>query len=436
MSVLVAFGVLAFVTIAYFSNVAFVYAEEDLLSMSLRVSQEKSEYIQENLEKVGEHYNQSSNAEETGPFTATSVEFTKPVYLTDKNEYAVYMDFNDDCGYLLVDKDNILYEFSVTGDNAELQCIDEIYYNEFDGFLYFDNETQTYQRIEQSLEQQLDMQGEYNGQDGNGDGKIYNIEEYVSNRYGNYSRDYSDWYVLDEFVFHNQYDTSVYVQQKSNGLYSEGNCVLNATYSMMCDWQSKKILRNLPTNKVDYSTRVKNDKLYSPFGDGTYSNWRTNSNYYLSNMPQLYLDIRAYAIDYGYKNESFYFSDVIKLAQNTATKYGYSITMKQSSSFGDAKGSLRSGKALLIGVNNSATYGNHGMTVIGYIKYTYKSGWWIFSSTKTAYFFAVDDCHGNADENKFVNRLHTSADTLTEKSYRAVWYDPNAGASNTYVYYA
>ena len=54
-------------------------------------------------------------------------------------------------------------------------------------------------------------------------------------------------------------------------------------------------------------------------------------------------------------------------------------------------------------------------------KYTYKSGWWIFSSTKSAYFLKVDDGNSTDKYNKG----------------KSIWYDPNASGSSKetlYVY--
>ena len=68
---------------------------------------------------------------------------------------------------------------------------------------------------------------------------------------------------------------------------------------------------------------------------------------------------------------------------------------------------------------NSSRYGTHSMACLGYRKYSYTSGWWIFSSTKTAYLFNVDDGQSfqryNAGE--------------------SVWYDPEAYSSSLETFY-
>ena len=61
-------------------------------------------------------------------------------------------------------------------------------------------------------------------------------------------------------------------------------------------------------------------------------------------------------------------------------------------------------------INGSSTYGNHGVSLIGYYEYSYKSGWWIFSSTKYAYFYEI-------------------ADNWTSASSK--FFDPNTDASPT-----
>ena len=414
-------------------------------------SNERADYIASNLDKVREQYN-SAVGEEV--FKAQSIESRKEVILTDTNEYAVYLDFDGDNGYLLVDGKNNLFEFETDGDLEYLRTVDTVYYNDFDKFMYFDNESSTLQVYENqynnssllSQAQCIDgidtdtdnLGAPYNGQPNAGDGYIYDIEAYVSDRYPSYSRDYSDWYVIRDYAFKNQFNTSLYQEHRDGGkIYSEGNCVINATYSMMCDWQRKGIYSSLPTSTADLRSSISSDRQYHPYGDGTNSAWSINYSYILQAIPNLYLQIRNYAIDYGYKPENgMQFKYVSNMVSNVAANNGLSISMTQSSSFDGAKASIRSNRAATIGVNKSSSYNNHGMALIGYMKYTYKSGWWIFSSTKTAYFFAVDDCHGTSNGSDYNRQLHVSADTLSSVYYRATWYDPNAGASNTYIYRA
>lgn len=415
-----------------------VSAEEDLLTYSLNKSNAKADFIQDNLYVVRDKYNESVSETEEKEFKANFVEYRKEVYLMDKQEYAVYMDFDGNNGYLLVDKDNTLYEFETQGDRTELKEGTPLYYSSFDGFMFWDEQAMCLQRYDNTLERQEDLSGAtvYAGQNEEGDGEIFGIEAYVSSRYPDYERDYSDWFILQNFNFHRQFNTSVYRRVSGTGWFSEGNCVLNATYSMMFDWRNRGYYPNLTADIVDYSTRVRTDPLFNPYGNGTYSDWEINTDV-IEAMPQLYLDIRSYALNYDYDPlNGFMFKYVKNIAQNTATKYGYSITINQTSSFENAKSSLRNGKAMVIGVNGSETYVDHGMTIIGYLKYTYESGWWIFATTKTAYFFAVDDCWGTADGNAYSNHISTSPNTQSTNAYRAVWFDPNVSATTTYLYHA
>ena len=57
--------------------------------------------------------------------------------------------------------------------------------------------------------------------------------------------------------------------------------------------------------------------------------------------------------------------------------------------------SLDNGYAVFCGLANSQTYGTHAVTLLGYRKYTYTTGVWIFQKTHTAYFYYIDDGRGN-----------------------------------------
>lgn len=404
--------------------------------------EEVADYIENNLKTMSEEYNKSSafssqdtiklsnrSISDNNGFHAESIERTVKVYVLEDSAEAIFLDFDGENGYMLVTADNELYEFETTGELDYLKDIDYAYYSTIDGFVYYDEESDSYERYDsigqedvlfKSIDTEdytsLDNQMAYEGQVSDaGDGKIYDIDAYVKSRYPDYT--YQSGYSISNYEFVYQWDTSVY--RSDDG--SEGNCVINATYSMMNHWRKSGHANKLPDTTVDYSSAVVNDALYSKYGNNSYGSWRTNSATTLSKMPSLYMHIRDYAIGYGYyPDQGMKFSYVDDMANATAKDYGNTaVEAKETSSFSTVKTYLDCGRAGAISVNGSSTFGNHAMGLCGYRVYTYQSGWWIFSSTKTAYFYQVDDGH-----------------SYKKGVYTDVFFDPNTSAkpSLSFVY--
>lgn len=404
--------------------------------------EEVVDFIEDNLKTMSEEYNKSipTSAQDTiklsnrftsnnNGFCAESIEGTVKVYVLEDSVEAIFLDFDGENGYMLVTAENELYEFETTGELDYLKDIEYAYYSTIDGFVYYDEKSNSYERydsvgIEDVLFKSADSKDcmtsdnlmAYEGQVSDaGDGKIYDIDAYVKSRYPNYT--YQSGYSLSDYEFVYQWDTSIY--RSDDG--SEGNCVINATYSMMNYWRKSGRANKLPDTTLDYSSAVVNDTLYSKYGNSSYGSWRTNNSTTLSKMPSLYMHIRDYAIGYGYyPDKGMKFSYVDDMANATAKDFGNTaVIAKETSSFSTAKTYLDYGRAGAISVSGSSTFGNHAMGLYGYRIYTYKSGWWIFSSTKTAYFYQVDDGH-----------------SYKKGVYTDVFFDPNTSAkpSLSFVY--
>lgn len=390
--------------------------------------EEIAAFIQDNLQTLSEEYNKSNevlaqkkaklsansdiNAAE---FKAEAIERTVKVHILEDSVEAIYLDFDGDNGYMLVTTDNELYEFETTGELDYLKDIDYAYYSTIDGFVYYDEKMGSYERFEAIGKEDV-LCKDYDGQVGTaGDGKIYDIDAYVKSRYPKYT--YQSGYSLSDYEFIYQWDTSIYRTDND----SEGNCVINATYSMMNHWRNTGRANRLPNTTVDYSSAVTADPFYSKYGNNTYDNWRVNSSSTLSKMPELYMHIRDYAIEYGYyPDQGMKFSYADDIANATAKDYGNTaVEVKETSSFSTAKIYLDYGRSGAISVTGSSTFGNHAMGLYGYRVYTYTTGWWIFKSTKTVYFYQVDDGH-----------------SYKKGVYTDVFFDPNTSAkpSLSFVY--
>lgn len=265
------------------------------------------------------------------------------------------------------------------------------------------------------------------------DGKITSddIGSYISSNYSGYT-------IVDEkyipyYDYIGQFDTSVYVKKNPDGGHSsEGNCVLNATYSMLHNMGKR--YRNREFYFSDYYVDYSGDRLIH---DAHYSS-RNNANGWMPNtfkiegtpnnnkvaiecMSDLYLRLRERAISsYGYNEEGMYLADVKNMAMDVDGWYGYDTTFRDTKNFDIVKEMVDDNIPLVVGTTGSITYDNHAMSVNGYIKMQKTSGWWIFTSTDTKWILAVDD--GHQDSHSWGG----------EKQRR--FYDPNKKGGADFVY--
>ena len=375
------------------------------LELSLENSEECVEFIEENFSQVISEYN-IAHSEEDVLCAATSIEGSTQIYITDLGKYGIYLDFDNDNGYLLVTENYHLYEFEPVGDLSYLKNVDFAYYSSFDGFMYLDSATGVLERydyvdksnelfgsgdlISGSVAEENELTGAH-GHDTNG--HIYNIDEYVAYYYPEY--EYVGRYMSTAYQWVYQSDTSVYNHLTSEGNFTEGNCVINATYSMMNDWYRRNRFSWLPSGTVNFNSSLTSDPLYSRYGTNTYDGWYARGSSALSAMPSLYMELRSYAITYGYlPDQGMQASYIIDMVERVGSTRGYTLNMLKSSSFNDdIKYALNTNQACVLVVAGSNVYGNHAMGLYGYVEYEHTTGWWIFSKTETKYFYVVDDGH-------------------------------------------
>lgn len=362
---------------------------------------------------------------------ATSIEYSSIIYLVEDNNYGVYIDFNKDNGYIVSTGNYNIYELKVKGDLDYLRKEPAIYYSYLDGFLYVDK-NDTYQRYEEvevtdTCLGQQDSSTVYSGQSEAGDGKIdpLLISDYISERYPSYTYvSSSNNDLRASFPYSNQYCTSYYIKQYTDSTgtvipnsdsWSEGNCVLNAVYSVILDWANRGYINNIPTSLNDeLSKNITDDPLYSLFGTGIvrsgsttdkstnssgsteteYYKWVTQSSNLLDQIHTLYSEVRDYAVDVnGYTPETCYNTSKVPstIQYVVNTLHGNSISIGSTTTISNVLSLIGNNRACYLAINNSSTYGNHGTVIIGYQKYSYTTGWWVFSSTKYAYFYELAD---------------------------------------------
>lgn len=440
---------------AYFPKKASAYAMEQEKAWGYGDCENLISFIEENLETFVSEYN--NTVSDGNYLSASMVEFSSVINLVEDNNYGVYIDFDNDNGYLVATGDYNIYELQVEGDLDYLRTEKNIWYSYLDGFLYMDDAESLQRFIDPEeknalsafhfrSENVLSNQSNqiYEGQSEAGDGEIdpTKIKDYVADRYPDYQYVTHVQKLSSTFTYTNQFNSSYYRKSDTDKdgnvigfVWSEGNCVLNSMYSLINNWSDCGYLTNIPktTDTMNVRSRILSEALYEVYGRGivrsgsstskstassgdtevAYYKWEVNYATYVENMPKLYSEIRNYAVDVkGYTPESGYnIGDVPSTIQYvTNTLHKNSITIKTTSSISDVLTYVENGKACYMSINGSSTYGNHGVSLIGYYKYSYKSGWWIFSSTKYAYFYEI-------------------ADNWTSASSK--FFDPNTDASPT-----
>lgn len=388
-----------------------------------------------------------------------SIEFAKEMDIVNSNkERALYIDFESENGFLVFNEDNV-FKFEQSGDLLELRYLSDFSFSLVDNFVLYNDEQERYEKIysdefndiicTESLIPKSPVV--YNGQLKNGDGFIYDISSYVSDRYPNYKFVKSNYLKGYEWV--SQFDTSVYTinsykEGDSHASYyaSEGNCTINATYSMLSNlptvknyngkmWRyNQSILAGL--NPMDYSNAVYADRQYASYGNkvlkNSYYDETKKANYFeysevnpltnvygkktIKNMPTLYMQLRNIGIDKGYKpDEGLAISAAETMIEGVNSLYGNNIDMVKSTSNESVVSNLDYGIPSIISTNGSESFSNHAMAVYGYALYSYKKNvmWW--TETHYAYFWMVDSGHGPFSNSLFVD---SSGNKIN-------WFDPN-----------
>lgn len=366
---------------------------------------EMADLIASNLSQFKIEYNLS----ESKKMTSTEIEGYIPTYIIDAEKNGVYIDFNDSTGYMVATLDYEIYALEVEGDLEYLKNVDFVYYSVMDGFLYLSEDK--YQKFDIEL-RSVPVEYGYSGQTGSGDGKITNISSYVSDRYPSYNfvEEHID---LSGFGYTHitQLATSYYVFYESQNhkgepftISPENNCAMVACCNLLWNWQSKGLISGIPTidKTIDVFSTINEDPYYAKYGmyrpgPNTVYTWTINDKSILQNFSELYARARRYgAITRGTAPDQGINLDLARdiliycMAFYQCLNYPTATT-----NFADVMNSLDNGYAVFCGLANSQTYGTHAVTLLGYRKYTYTTGVWIFQKTHTAYFYYIDDGRGN-----------------------------------------
>lgn len=406
-------------------------AESGTIPDSIEKSRELLSYLEKNFPVFVAEYNA---AHPENMLSATSIEFSQSVYCSEEETYGLYLDFDGECGYAVITGENTVLELCTDGDLAELRDEETLIYSRQDGFVSYDGDGNLQrvfdveddgERMDSSAmsansDEETDRDGEFSNDE---------IDDYVAEQYPDYALSSVNETLAESFDFASQLSTTYYMRYKctsggtrTGGWLTEGNCSLTAMFNVMRSWEENDKVNGIDcTDTVDVWNNIEADSQYRKYGDGdvfqaddgTWYIWLTNSEkngdsvYYLKILPELYANIRAYAIaNNGYTPLSgYYYSDVPETMMDVASDYyGISLKTKKTSSVSSALSAIDDGEAAYISINGSKSYGNHGSALIGYREYSYTTSWWIFSSTSYIYFYQLAD--GHSTEAQYFDQCH------------------------------
>ena len=327
-------------------------------------------------------------------------------YMVASNDYKIYEISNIDPAYEddIFNNNNVYYDGSVFyAEGKELGNEDNNI--ALDGKDYFEAPKYTTFSLNNS------DTNEYNSEDGEIPGS--DINDYISVYYPDYNIVDSSY--IEDYQYVYQYDNSIYLpySEEYKRFTSEGNCVINATMSMLYNMALQNWNRDIyeKDNYFDYTEKLSLDKHYyllqstNPryiLNSYTRIGYRFNKERSLENMSDLYLKLRDKAIEYGYSEvDGMQFSYAENMAEYVQNFYGYDSDFYLTNDYNSMKDLILSDIPCLVSANNSLTYQYHAMAVRGYIMLQKTSGWWIFTSTDTKWLLAVDDGYSyKADEDE------------------------------------
>ena len=331
-----------------------------------------AEFIIDNLEIFAAEYNKEVEDEEL-KFEATSCEKMIPVYVVSTEQEGLYLDFNDENGYMVIVDDYSVHAFETKGELEYLKDLDYTYYSIYDGFLYVSEEgdyvpfefnqmsesdIETY--IQEGLEKAAD-----------GDGGISDPDAYVKDKYGKeYVLKSGDSKSLKNYEYVDQSHLSIYYTKENGGTRSEGNCVLSSCYSLLNYLQQ--------TGKYSNLSKSTSETVYDASRDSFYNKYSSNTaKYYVvryKKLPNLYLAIRDYAIkNYGYEIGYVNPFNIGSIIKGVAKSYGYNLTTKDILIWTyeeQVVKEINGGHPIIWNMLNSTTYDSHSTVVTGYRTYT------------------------------------------------------------------
>lgn len=365
------------------------------------INEELIEYAINNLNSFIESYNKNNNTN----INLNNIKRIKRLFFPI-NSY--YFDFDE--GYILIDENyNIL---KICNQNPsfedELFNEDNIIYK--DNAFYYINDGIPDEFIDEKYYTVLGSNSiktntsdiKFDGQIEKGDGLIYDIENYVSDKYPEYAFKKRGDLTNTRYVY--QFDTSYYLERlEDNGYASEGNCVINSTYSMLINTALNGYNENFLYKEkyLDVYENISNDPLIYLTGScwliNPYNRIGKDRNGYkaIENMPLLYTQLRERAIkSYHYRNNGMSAMAIRNMIFEIQDYYSYQLAFTQTSNLYTFMRLIDKNIPSVIVASNSSTYGSHAMTAFGYYIISKNNSWEKFSYYDDKIFISVNDGWG------------------------------------------
>ena len=381
-----------------------------------------SNFIEENLGKVVNKYNESSESKDK--WEANYIEKKFPILIEDSGEeyQGMFLDFDNDHGYAVVGNEYTFMNFQTNGESPYKNKEGKSYsyststgyfYETDEGMLSVYEENNTNEEFMANSSSSINFDKLY-GQEAFGEGKIYDTDEYINGKYG------SGWTMyasnsLDMEGF-TQFNLSSYVKNKiiddKRERRSEGNCWFVSAYNVLQYMQKIKWTK-MPSSseKQNYVPSRDEPNFYGWYFDSngnniseilTYNKGKSKVHEYELryskpvSFPKLYVDVRKCIYDnYGKINDGN-IGESSGVIEYVANKYGYYVNAVEHAfwRFYASTGTtnIDSGYPMLWSTLNS-NYGSHTMAVCGYKRYSRDVGWWFFRQKEARLFYELRDGH-------------------------------------------
>lgn len=326
-------------------------------------------FIANNLELFVEEYNGEVTEEEM--LMASYCELIIPVYVTTFEQKGIYLDFDGNNGYMIIVDNYEIIACKNEGDLSYLKDLKSTYYSIYDGFVYYDKDGNMipYELSNANIDdfEKTVSEKTYAGQIQGSDGTIRNVKIYMESRYG---RQYKQYKInqLDSFEYMDQMDTSIYKEKVAGNHLSEGNCALSSIYALLNYLKINGEYPGFP--------RSHNIVIYKASTDAFYSKYKSTGLYYIEEkkeLPKLYLDIRACAVDkFFYEVGSVAIFNIPIIVEAIGSKYGYDLETSHVISWNYENQVIKeidNGYPIIWNMLGSSSYGNHTTVVTGYAVY-------------------------------------------------------------------
>ena len=367
------------------------------------------EVIVDNLDKFQGMYNETYP--DKIPFHASSVENVMDILILDdwKEMDGYLVDFNDDCGYVVVGYDYVLYDIQTTGENPYKNVSESVtrLFACSTGYQYFYNGLYSVDDKNNSEETEWENIELSNnrGDEKKGCGKIENPDQYVSDVYGKgYKIAKEKSLSMKGFT---QYKLSAYHHYENGFPYSESNCWMVSAYHVLQYYTDSIYQDQMPGSdkEIIYNPRVEEPHIYVKYFDSTGKcreltevDGEKKDKWYLTNydFPELFASVRKMADEKYGKCDGGTTGQTANLIKWVGQKYGATFKTNCVYRWGyyaDAVAKNIENNIPSIWSTSNDTYGSHSMAVNGYKYYQKTTKFWIFTSVKTKLFYELRDGH-------------------------------------------